>query len=324
MASTPPIMAQDWHVRGTPSTSDQDLIDTLAQEGIFVSHSQLERWRNRGLLPRSILVRPTFGGSRVEPHPDGVFEAAAVLAQASSRGRPWQYVAMHLFDCGHDMSTEAVRQTALFLIDLQVRHLRRAWRLAERAVGPVMDPDDELADLGFYAATHSGPTVKKMVYDEVVLAHPYATEAEKRELSERALIWRMVDIHLPARMTEEQKNLARHGTEEPMDVFGVSGILPLPSERVCCAETLSWAEANVFREVAALRVRELSLEAVSLFSLTTWLVTGARMNENPRALDLPLPQEFLMAEQKSVEAAWTQVGKDTPPREESLSPALFI
>ena len=286
-------------MRSTPSPADRELVADLAADGLTLGHPQLERWRTLGLIPRSVVVREGFGGSRVVAHSDAVRDAARLLAQRSARGRPWQYCAIDVFGEGLDLSTAAVRGTARFLIELQIKHLRRAWRLAERAVGPVVDPDDELADLGFHAAKHVGPTVKRDVRQEVGLAHPTASAAAKSEAAERALIWRMVDIHLPGRMTEEHRNLARHGVEEPMDVFGSSGILPLPSERLEVAETLTWAEANVFRESAVV-VREdhPHLAERDLFTLMTWMVTGARRQENFRCLDLPLGQSYLEEESK--------------------------
>lgn len=68
-----------------------------------------------------------------------------------------------------------------------------------------------------------------------------------------------------------------------------------------CAQTLTWAEANVYRQTAALRRDETQwLEELSLFTLMTWIVTATRMNENPTRLDLPLIQEVLRGEAEAV------------------------
>src|SRR4051812_45062877 len=100
--------------RGAPSRADRALIDGLAEQGVRVSPSQLERWRHAGLLPRVRVVREGWGGSEVPPHPSSVVEAAAVLAQYG-RGRSWEAGGIELFALGFALSESALRDCADWL-----------------------------------------------------------------------------------------------------------------------------------------------------------------------------------------------------------------
>lgn len=288
-------MQQDCQVRSAPSDADLDLIARLAAEDVSVTPTQLERWRTRGLLPRARVVRDGFGGSRVLPHEEDVLEAAALLGQVSRRRRPWQYGALELFDSGFSLSPEALRAAALFLVELQLRPMRRAWARAEREAAPSDEPDEELAEIGERAAAFLPRTVWKLVREEVALAHPHAKLAEVREFLDRAMTWRLVDLNVPGRMNDRQRNLARHGSPEPMPVLGGPGVFALPSERLVVAKTLSWAEADTYREFGYLRLEENpELAAVGgPFVVMSWIVTAERRNAQPDELDLPLPQEHL-------------------------------
>ena len=290
------FMQQDCQVRSEPSDADLELIAHLAAEAdISVSPTQLERWRTRGLLPRARVVRDGFGGTRVLTHNDEVLEAAALLGQVSRRSSPWQYCALVLFDEGFSLSPEALRETATFLIQLQLKPMRKAWARAEREASPSDDPDEELAEIGERAAALLPRTVWKFVRDEVALAHSHATASEVREYLDRAMTWRLVDLNVPGRMTDAQRNLARHGIEEPMPVLGGPGVFPLPSERLAVAKTLSWAEADTYREFAYLRLED-NPDLAALggpFVLMTWYVAAERRNAQPDALDVPLSQDHL-------------------------------
>lgn len=282
-------------MRGSPSAADLTLIRELAERDVVVSRYQLERWRARGLLPRPVVVRDRFGGSRVPVHPEGTLELVEFLATNSARSRPWQYLAIDMFEVGLDMSTSAVRAAAVYLIEKQIRPFRKAWASAEAATPAGDDPDEELADIGERTASLLPRAVQREVRAEIDLAHPSAGAHQRRELADRALTWRAVDLHVPARMTEQQQHLARHGTEEPMSVLSDLGVLPLPSERIVVAKTLTWAEAEVFRELVWLIGREDPRVHERLaFDQMLWLVTARRRNEQPDQLDLPLPQDDLL------------------------------
>lgn len=283
-------------MRSSPSHADRELIARVAAEfDVKVTPTQLERWRARGMLPRARIARDRFGGSQVLPHDEEVLKAAALLGQVSRRSRPWQYCAMELFDADFSLSPEALRQSAIFLIEQSLAPMRKAWARAEHEASPSDDPDEELAEIGERAAALLPRTVWKTVRDEVALAHGHATAAQVRESLDRAMTWRMVDLNVPGRMTATQRNLARHGVEEPMPVLGGLGVFPLPSERLVVARTLSWAEAEIAREFAYLDLEDNSSMAtlVGPFVLTTWTVTARRRNVQPEALDTPLSQEDL-------------------------------
>ena len=283
-------------MRSSPSHADKELIARVAAEAhVKVTPTQLERWRARGLLPRARLVRDRFGGSQVLPHEEEAIAAAALLGQVSHRRRPWQDCAMDLFDAGFPLSPRALRQSAIFLIERQLAPMRKAWARAEHEASPSDDPDEELAEIGERAAALLPRQVWKAVREEVALAHGHATAAQVRECLDRAMTWRLVDLNVPGRMTATQRNLARHGAEEPMPVLGGPGIFPLPSERLVVARTLSWAEAEIAREFAYLNLED-NPSVASLggpFVLMTWYVTADRRNSQPEILDAPLPQEEL-------------------------------
>lgn len=282
-------------MRGSPSAADLTLIRELAERDVVVSRYQLERWRARGLLPRPIVVRDKFGGSQVPEHPKDTLELVEFLATNSARSRPWQYLAIDKFEAGLDMSTTAVRAAAVYWIEKQARPFRNAWASAEAATPAGDDPDEELADIGERTATLLPRAAAREVKAEIDLAHPSYGAQQRRELADRALTWRAVDLHVPARMTEQQKNLARHGTEEPMSVLSDLGVLPLPSERVVVAKTLTWAEAEVFRRLVWLIGRENPrVHERFAFDQMLWGVTARRRNEQPDQLDLPLPQDDLL------------------------------
>lgn len=291
-------------MRSSPSHADQELIARVAAEAdVKVTPTQLERWRARGLLPRARIVRDRFGGSQVLPHDEDVLAAAAFLGRVSHRRRPWQDCAMDLFEAGFSLSPKALRESATFLIERQLAPMRKAWARAESEASPSEDPDEELAEIGERAAALLPRAVWRVVREEVALAHGHATAAQVREYLDRAMTWRLVDLNVPGRMTDAQRNLARHGVEEPMPVLGGPGIFPLPSERLVVATTLSWAEAEIAREFAYLDLED-NPSVASLggpFVLMTWYVTAARRNSQPEALDTPLPQEELESQRGLLE-----------------------
>lgn len=303
-------------MRSRTSDADEHLIARLAGEGFTVSPSQLERWRGRGLIDRATVVRASFGGSRVLEHPESVFEACRLLAQVSTRGRQWQYSAIDLFDAGGTLSTPAVRGAAAFMLRLQEKPFRRAWRLAEAGAEPVVaDPGEWLADVATAAAARSGRRVRRMVRDDIRPAHPKLSAPQLREATERALIWRIADICAPMYLTEEQRRWARHGLDEPLDPL--SALLPLPSERAACVATLTWSEARLARHELILEENPL-LEVRWALDLASWRVTIWRMFEDFAHPERPLSDEALSRISRDLEEEYFRDAKEsleTPPEE---------
>ena len=74
--------------------------------------------------------------------------------------------------------------------------------------------------------------------------------------TERAVIWRTADISTPTYLTDEQRNLARHGFDKPLDTLE-AGVIPLPSERAACIATLTPAEAHLARWSLLVEIRNM-------------------------------------------------------------------
>jgi hypothetical protein len=274
-----------------PSAADRDLIARLDRAGYRVSPSQLVRWRGRGLLPRALVERPTFGGSRVAEHDEGIFEICCFLAQSSRRGRAWQIVAAELFEVGGRLSSAALRGAAAYLLDAAVSAYRRAWRLAEVGVDPMgEDPIEWVADVATKAARHMPRRERQMVRAEVVAHNRYLSSRQLKEAVDAAVVWRIADINAPEYLSAEQRNLARHGSPEPPDVLE-NDVFALPSERANCIPTLTWAEASVAR-ATIVEEGPPQLADVLLLVLVTWRVTAWRLVE-----DFSHPERALTDEQ---------------------------
>ena len=99
-----------------PSRADLDLIALLAQDGIAVSRGQLDRWRQRGLLPRSTVERLGARGSRAH-HPPGLVGAVAVLATEARRGRPWQMLGLIMLASGAGPEPDGLRGALHWALD---------------------------------------------------------------------------------------------------------------------------------------------------------------------------------------------------------------
>lgn len=100
--------------RGEPSRADTELIQALADQGLTVSHYQLERWRATGQLPRNrrrALGRGKGSVSELDSH---AVRQAATLARATRRGR--QLPGGHVLDrfiAGKPVTEAAVRAAYL-------------------------------------------------------------------------------------------------------------------------------------------------------------------------------------------------------------------
>lgn len=298
-ARGPVRRCQNRRMRQEPSAADAELIQRLRDEHATnssarfeVSPTKLERWRAHGLLPRVKVEHPGFGGTRVPSHPEEVVDAARLLGRTSRRGRPWQLTAELLFNAGFPLSDAALRGTATYLMRAETAGMERAWAAATAEAPPTRGAAARGAEIGQRAAEKLPRFLKLAVRNEIVLAHGSTTSrAAIEEYAERALTWRMVDFSMPVhermKLTKKEQNLARHGVEEPMFGLGGLGVLPLPSERTMIAETLTWAEAQIYRTFAALRIHENpALEGLGLFTVMTWIVASERLNTPPHDLTI--------------------------------------
>lgn len=285
--------------RSTPSAADEALIHALAAEDLHVSPAQLERWRHHGLLPRARIVRDRFGGSRVNPHRAETFEACRVLAQVSTRGRPWQYAACVLFEDGLILSTPAVRAAARWNLDQVLRYMRRAWLRAETGAEGSPDSADWVEAVALDAAEFLGPHIRRLIQEEVQFAHPNLGQRRLRPLVDKAVAWRIADLCVPHHLDDEQRQLARTGSREPLDhVEGL--VLPLPSERATCTETLTWAEMRVARQCLIAR-RSPDLDMQGAIGASTWWVTRARLYKSLDHPEVPLTDRDLQIELQALD-----------------------
>jgi hypothetical protein len=204
-----------------------------------------------------------------------------------------------LFNANIPLSDAALRGTALYLMRAEAASMQRAWVAATAEAPPTRGAAARGAEIGQRAAEKLPRILKAAVKNEMVLAHgSTASRAEIEEHCERALTWRMVDFAMPAhertRLTNKERNLARHGIEESMLGLGGPGVLPLPSERAMIAETLTWAEAEVYRSFAALRIQENpALKKLGLFTVMTWIVASERVNTPPHDLTIAVADSHL-------------------------------
>lgn len=277
-------------MRTPPSQADRDLIAALAEHDYHVTPTQLERWRRMGLIPRAVVQRDTFAGSRVAPHGESVLDACAVLAQVSGRGRPWQYAADILFDQECWLRDDALRETARFMVERSQGPLRRLWKRCEvgaRMPGP--DPRAAVSEVADLAATIAMRSLYRVVSLDVISAHPGHSPELIRKLTEHAIRWRLADIVVPEFLGEEERNLARHGGPEPLDPLSVA--IALPSELSACIQTLTYAEANLAR--ATLLADNGSTTDGGLLIPALWRVTAWRLDEHFARPDQPLPNERL-------------------------------
>lgn len=313
-------------MRTALSAADLDLIRRVREDhgGVEVSAAQLERWRYRGLLPRVQVVRARFGGTTVPRHAEEVVHAAALLGRISRSGRPWQRAAERLFNDGYSVTPKALTEAAAYLVSEENEKMREAWEAAKAEVPLEGDPHDDAGMVGEAAAKridslrrHLSPkrlrnsnrresSIERVVRREIELAHKNRnlSEGELQDYVGNALTWRMVDLVEPGVLSEEHRNLARHGIAEPMkpigqalEAFGgAAGGYPLPSERLVAARSLTVAEAELYRRFAQWRIDEnpaLGGEDFGLLWVTTWIVAFERLKTPPHKLDLPLPQSQL-------------------------------
>ncbi len=288
-------------MRCAPSEADEKLLSSLAEADVAITAAQLERWRGWGLIPRAVVVRDAFGGSVVAEHDAEVVGACEVLAEVMRPSRPWQWGALTLFDLGFPLSTPAVQHTAAFLLERGLQRFRKAWRIAEAgAEPPGDDPIEWIADVATEAAKVAGRQARRDVREDVALLHPTLSQSALKEAAERALVWRLADMHAAPYLTEEQRTWARHGRDEPLDPLQ-GPPMPLPSERSACVTTLTWPESRLARAFIA-QNSGADDRPQYLLSLATWRVTLWRLDEDFDHPERPLTSQVLHELKRDLDA----------------------
>ncbi|MDP3713779.1 MAG: hypothetical protein Q8R60_14990 [Mycobacteriales bacterium] len=99
-----------------PSRADLELIAKLAEDDIRVSRGQLDRWRQRGLLPRSEVKRLGAFGSRAQ-HDERTVTIAGVLGSCARRGVPWKELGLVLLLIGEPPAPAVLRECLAWALD---------------------------------------------------------------------------------------------------------------------------------------------------------------------------------------------------------------
>jgi hypothetical protein len=277
--------------RSNASGADAELISALSSVDRQVSRFQLERWRSHGLLPHPTVLHERFGGTKIEPHPDWVFDAALKLSGSSGRGSPWQWGGVLLFEEGLPLSGACLQQCATWLVENVQGRIRAHWNaVAATFDATEIDPEDErfaLADktVDRVLGDRRLRAVVRSVRQGVLVANPNAGTAELRDLLRSSLTYRVIDIVWPGGLTSGESRIAISGSEEP-----APNITPLlPSAIASCAATLTLAEASVastfqsaLERTGAAAIRGLLMEKVLL------LVVEARVTRGLKSPTVPI------------------------------------
>lgn len=232
--------------RTAPSAADKALLQRLREEGLEVTQTRLERWRYRGLLPRPSVVKGRGAGSFVEPHGEGVYAAATVLARSSGRGVPWQEGAAALVAYDLPLSTAALRAAAVFYIESPLAAARRIWAEAVAALPPTYALDDTtLPDLGDLVAGLAGEhrwfrSSLRLVREELKRLGHLAPEDDLEQAARVALALRLAAMQ-GARLSPKLRSQARYGiTRRPRGELQ----MVLWDEQRACAATLTLDEVQ--------------------------------------------------------------------------------
>ena len=254
-----------------------------------MSPTQLERWRQHGLLARSRVVRRGWGGSEVAGHPEAVLEAAYVLAQVSSRGRPWQRGGVILFERGYMLTTPCLRDCATWLAVSLRKRLSRSWEEASAQIGAApRSAEEELEDLAHLAATLSRRHratrgLLKSVRDELDASGSFTSKTDLDDAAHRALAMRLIDIMGAGSLSAELIREARYGVQ---DAPSPGRRMPIPRDRNACIETLTRREAYAVR-AHLLTLNEAGLRQLApgqaLLDAVVWDVATARINVGDNA-----------------------------------------
>lgn len=296
-------------MRSKPSSADEQLIAQLAAEDLHVSAAQLERWRHCGLLPRATRLKGRFGGSAIALADEDTIETVRALSRLSGRGRPWQLTAIDLYYYGFDLSTAAFRAAARYTLEASLRPFRRKWAEVEAAREATTATSDEvLEDIASETARLVSRSARRLIEEEVRLAHRFTPACGWPVALDQAVTWRIVDIVAPTRLTTEQRNRARHGVDEPWDPFWL--VNALPSERAACVETLTWGEGQLAREWMRVTDPEL-LSVTDPVTVASWWITAQRLVEDPLHPERPMPEERLDRVSRELVELLAQVQADS-------------
>jgi hypothetical protein len=235
--------------RGSPSQADLNLIEELAEEGVSVSSSQLERWRARGLLPRVVPKRGSGVGSRVPPHPRSTLEAADCLGRVSKKGVPWQDTTWCLLVEGLPVALESLRESAEWAVSRGQRAVQRRWQEVTAGLDAsyVLDPENllPLAELMLELAKDSRDVQSglRLVEEEVRSAGYLRGSKAQAEAARTAYALRLA-MWGGAPLTKPLVRMARYGIAQPPELRAID--FALPAEKLLCARTLTHRETELF------------------------------------------------------------------------------
>lgn len=99
-----------------PSHADLALIAELTQLDVHVSRGQLDRWRQRGLLPRVTVERLGAHGSRAL-HDERTRLIAGFLGACARRGLSWQALGLGLLVIGEPPAPRILRTCTWWVLD---------------------------------------------------------------------------------------------------------------------------------------------------------------------------------------------------------------
>lgn len=284
----------------TASPADQDLVRRVAESGYPVSVAQLERWRQRGLLPRPDVRHLGRGrGTRVVSYSEQVVEAAALLAEHARPRRPWQRIGVMLFAHGFPLREDALRACALYLGEQVQRLMRAAWTRASLAPESRGSETDRLEDLAFLAAEifvqQRAGRRAFLSYERLTRqALPAVPKSDVASVATYSLAMRIADAVGAGPLTADQLRSARYFSDRARSEIVRQ---PLMSERQACAATLTAREASLYRDLILISENELD-EHQALLDLVVWSVAMDRLEVEegpgrpPRA-DRPLPTSHL-------------------------------
>lgn len=285
--------------RRAESSADSRLRASLADQGLFVSRYQLERWRQVGLMPRPRVVRVGFGGSRVEDHPEDVFGVAEVLARESRRGRPWQQVAVEIFEYGFPLSESCLRECCMHIVEGVQARLRAYWDEASAMVPITSDDADDNAHVIAERAVmimrerRVMRPLLKFIRSYIDRSLPNSSKRERQEAFHASLIYRMLDIARPGSLTEDERYLAITG----QDSGELADVTPIaPSDIAVVARSLTLREANAMRNVLTAAWQAGMAEAnpqTALLEDVLIEIAALRLNEESQSLDHPLPYRVI-------------------------------
>jgi hypothetical protein len=157
--------------RGSPSPTDQALIEALRTSGFEVSYAQLERWRSFGILPshpREYLGRGKGSVSTLDPT---IQRVAAEIAARVAATRPLQEVTLQLFlECpGLELTEKPVKASLEWFID---RKIRSAYRKVTESLAGVSATGEGAEDIAAQRIIDHYKGLKKPVRDRLYESFP--------------------------------------------------------------------------------------------------------------------------------------------------------